>query len=67
MTMSGGEHRVHRGLVKAAFTRSTWRDLRSLKIEPLARRLVDGFAGRPRWRRHSTYCSNAFPVTFDPR
>ena len=46
MTMSGEEHRVHRGLVNAAFTRSTSRDLLGSTIEPLAHRLVDAFAPR---------------------
>ena len=46
MTMSGEEHRLHRSLVNAAFTRSTSRDLRGSTIDPLAHRLVDAFASR---------------------
>lgn len=46
MTMSGEAHRVHRGLVNAAFARSTSRDLVTSTIRPLADRLVDRFAAR---------------------
>lgn len=44
--MSGQEHRMHRALVSGAFRRSLMATYTTELLEPIAHRLVDGFAAR---------------------